>query len=175
MSNICPLFKQFDKRSYISTIIAIKKTCPYAQITAILISTNHIRSKTMNTLTAQKEYTKEDIIKAFLSLDANILINLYTNENTIFGHIKENEKVPIKQYLENLGLINIDRFLDDLFLNGHNINNGYVTERDLGERCFDLYKERTDYLLAKIPIHKTYEEENDDNDILHYNLDGMNT
>ncbi len=129
----------------------------------------------MNTLTAQKEYTKEDIIKAFLSLDANILINLYTNENTIFGHIKENEKVPIKQYLENLGLINIDRFLDDLFLNGHNINNGYVTERDLGERCFDLYKERTDYLLAKIPIHKTYEEENDDNDILHYNLDGMNT
>lgn len=65
--------------------------------------------------TTKKEYTKEDIVKAFLSIDANILINLYTNENVVFGRIKPNDQVPIKQYLENIGFCNIDNFLNDLF------------------------------------------------------------
>lgn len=34
------------------------------------------------------EYTEEDVIKAFLSIEANILLNNYINENVLFGRIK---------------------------------------------------------------------------------------
>lgn len=119
----------------------------------------------MEEQTKKKEYTKEDIAKAFLSIDANILINLYTNENVVFARIKPNIQVPIKQYLENIGFRNIDNFLDDLFLNGHHIENGYVIEKDFEERCFELYRDRTDSLFTKIPIDKSFEE---DDDIYHY-------
>lgn len=120
----------------------------------------------METQQIEKEYTEEDIIKAFLSIDANILINLYTNENVLFGKIKPNDKVPIKQYLEYLGFRNIDKFLDDLFLNGHHIENGYVLERDFNERCFELYRDKIDYIFEKFPIDKSFEK--DESDIDHY-------
>ncbi len=119
----------------------------------------------MEAPTTPKEYTNEDIIKAFLNIEANILINLYTNENVLFGRININDKVPIKQYLEEIGFCNIDKFLDDLFLNGHNVENGYVIERDFDERCFELYRSKIDLLFSKIPIDKSFEE---DGDIYHY-------
>lgn len=108
----------------------------------------------------------EAMLKAFLSIDANILINLYTNENVIFGRIKENEQVPINQYLEDLGFCNIDKFIDDLFLNGHNIENGYVIERDFNDRCFELYRDKIDCIFDKVPIDKSFEDNGED--IFHY-------
>lgn len=108
----------------------------------------------------------EAMLKAFLSIDANILINLYTNENVIFGRIKENEQVPINQYLEDLGFCNIDKFIDDLFLNGHNIENGYVIERDFNDRCFELYRDKIDCIFDKVPIDKSFEDNGED--IYHY-------
>ncbi len=119
----------------------------------------------MEAPTTQKEYTKEDVIKAFLEIEANILINSYTNENVLFGRINANDKIPIKQYLEEIGFRNIDKFLDDLFLNGHNIENGYVIERDFEESCFELYRSKVDLLFTKIPIDKSFE---DDGDIYRY-------
>ncbi len=112
------------------------------------------------------EYTTEDIIKAFLSIEANTLINSYTNENVVFGRINSNDKIPIKQYLEELGFRNIDKFSDGLFLDGRNVENGYVTERDYKERCFELYRDKADCLFNGVPIDKSYGEE--DEDIFHY-------
>ena len=82
------------------------------------------------------------------------------------GRIKENDQVPIKQYLEDLGFCNIELFLDDLFLNGHNIENGYVIERDFNDRCFELYRDKIDCIFDKVPIDKSFE--NDGEDIFHY-------
>ncbi len=119
----------------------------------------------MEKTTNQKEYTKEDIIKAFLSIEANTLLNLYTNENVVFERIKPNDKVPLEQYLEDLGFCNIENFLGDLFLDGHNVENGYITERDFEERCFELYRDNVDCLFSGVPIDKSYEE---DDGIYHY-------
>ncbi len=119
----------------------------------------------MEIQTTQNEYTKEKIIKAFLEIEANILINSYTNENVLFGRININDKIPIKQYLEEIGFRNIDKFLDDLFLNGHNVENGYVIERDFEESCFELYRSKIDLLFTDIPIDKSFE---DNGDIYHY-------
>lgn len=114
----------------------------------------------------EKEYTKEDIVKAFLSINANILINLYTNENVLFGRINPNDKVPVKLYLEDLGFHNIDKFLDSLFSDGHNIENGFVIDRNFNERCFELYREKIECVFYNTPIDKSSEE--DDNDIYHF-------
>ncbi len=119
----------------------------------------------METPKTQKEYTKEDIIKAFLSIEANILINSYTNENVVFGRIKANEEVPIKRYLEETGFRNVEKFLDDLFLNGYNVENGYVLERDFHERCFELYRNKVDVTFDNVPVDRSCE---DDGDIYHY-------
>ncbi len=120
----------------------------------------------METPTPQQEYTRKDIMKAFWSIEANILINAYTNENVVFGRIKANEQVPIKRYLEEIGLYNIQKFSDDSFLNGHNIENGCVIERDFHERCFEIYSDRIGYLLTDIPIDQSFEKE--DGDLYHY-------
>lgn len=118
----------------------------------------------MNNLTCEEQ--KKAILKAFLNIDANILINLYTNENVIFGRIKSNDKVPIDQYLKDLGFCNMDEFICDLFLNGHNIENGYVIERDFNDRCFELFRDKVDCIFDKVPIDKSYDE--DVKDIFHY-------
>lgn len=102
------------------------------------------------------------MLKAFLSIESNILINKYTNENVLFGRIKANDEVPIKQYLEDLGFRNIENFMDDLFLDGQNIENGYVLERDFNDRCFELYKDKIDCIFDKIPIDKSAETNYED-------------
>ena len=84
----------------------------------------------------------------------------------MFGRIKPYEEVPIKQYLENIGFRNLDGILNDLFLNGDNIQNGYVTKRDFDERCCELYKDKIDCIFHKAPIDKSYEQNN--KDIFHY-------
>ncbi len=119
----------------------------------------------METPTTKKEYTKEDAAIAMVSIHANILINSYVNENVIFGRIKANDQIPIKQYLETLGFCNLDSILDKLFLNGDNLTDGYVTEKDFNKRCFELYRGKIDVLFSDIPVNKSLEE---DNDIYHY-------
>jgi len=119
----------------------------------------------MKTQKTKKEYTKEDVMKAFLSMEANILLNKYTNENVLFGRIKANDRVPIKQYLEDIGFCNIDQFLDDLFLDGRNVENGYAIDRDFDERCFELYRDKIECIFDGVPIDKSYEI---DDDIFHY-------
>lgn len=113
----------------------------------------------------QKEYTEEDAIKAFICIEANILINAYTNENALFGRIKANDQVPVKRYLEEMGFRNIEKYLDDLFLNGRNIENGYVLDRDFHESCFEHYSANIDILFHGIPIDKSFEG---NDDIFHY-------
>ncbi len=120
----------------------------------------------METLMTPKEYLKDDVIKAFLSIQANILINSYTNENVVFGHIKPNDKVPIRQYLDELGFCNIEKFLGDLFLDGRNIEKGYVLERDSDKRCFELFRDKAECIFNDIPTDKSYGD--DDEDIFHY-------
>lgn len=119
----------------------------------------------METPTTKNQRTEEDIIKAFLSIDANILINSYTNENAVFGRIGANDKIPVKQYLEDLGFRNIENFLDELFLNGQNVQNGYVTEGDFNERCFELYSNKINSLFTYVSIDKSFD---DDGGIYHY-------
>ena len=109
---------------------------------------------------------KEARLKVLLSIKSNILMNKYTNENVIFGRIKELDKVPIYQYLELLGFRNIEEFIDDLFLDGHSIKNGYVLERDFNDRCFELYRDKIDCIFDKVPIDKSAETNYED--IYHY-------
>ena len=118
----------------------------------------------MKDLTCDKQM--EEMIKAFFSIESNILMNKYTNENVIFGSIKANDEVPIKQYLEYLGFRNIEKFMDALFLDGNNIKNGYVLERDFNDHCFELYKDKIDYIFDKVPLDKSAETNFED--IYHY-------
>ena len=116
----------------------------------------------MNSQTNQKRYTEEEVIGAILSFNANILMNAYTNENVIFGRINANDKIPIKQYLVDIGFRNIDRFFDKLFLNGHNIKDGYVVEKDFNDRCYELYCDKMNAIFDNVPICKIYQTENID-------------
>lgn len=120
----------------------------------------------METPTTTKKYTKEDAAIAMVSIHANILINSYVNENVIFGRIKPNDQIPIKQYLETLGFRNLDSILDKLFLNGDNLKDGCVTERDFNKRCFELYRSKIDILFTEIRIDKSFDDDN--GDIYHY-------
>ncbi|MDE5667119.1 MAG: hypothetical protein K2I29_02660 [Clostridia bacterium] len=119
----------------------------------------------MEAPTTEQEHTEKDVAIAFLSIHANVLINSYITENVIFGRIKPHDDVPVKQYLEKLGFCNLDSILNDLFLNGDNIQKGYVTERDFNRRCFELYKIKTESLFTEIPFDKSY---GDWDDIYHY-------
>lgn len=107
----------------------------------------------------------EKIIKALAFMGTNSLINTLANENVVFGRIKAKEKVPTKQYLENLGLKRIIPYIADENLDGVNIQNSCIVEKDFSERCFDLYIEKISYLFYKIPTDKSFEE---DNGIAHY-------
>jgi len=120
----------------------------------------------MKTPTTQKEYTDEEIMKEFLSIQAYVLVDIYTNENVAFGRIKVNEEVPIKRYLEEMRFRHIEEILDEIPLDGPNMEHGCVIERDFHERCFEIYSDRTGYLLADIPIDKSFEEK--DGDLYHF-------
>ncbi len=120
----------------------------------------------MEAPTTPKEYTNEDIIKAFLNIEANILINLYTNENIIFKRIKPTEPIPFNRYIEELGLQSFARFLDINHIDGHYIEKSCVANIDFNFCCFDYFKDRIDYIFEGAPISKDYEDKG--NDIEHY-------
>jgi len=98
-------------------------------------------------------------------MGANSLINTLANENTVFGRIRSKEKVPIKQYLETLGLKRMIPYIADENLDGANIQNGCIVEKNFSERCLELYIEKISNLFYKIPIDKSFEE---DDGIEHY-------
>lgn len=118
-----------------------------------------------NLTTIKRTPENEEIIKALAFMGTNSLINTLANENVVFGRIKSKEKVPTKQYLENLGLKRMIPYIADENLDGVNIQNSCIVEKDFSERCFELYIERISYLFYKIPIDKSFEEEDG---IAHY-------
>lgn len=85
----------------------------------------------------KKNYTKEEILSAFASLDVHIMLNLYRRENTLFGHIKANEKMPIDRYLEDLGLQGMAKFADLQFYE----DNDFEPDRipDFEKLCFEIF------------------------------------
>ena len=122
---------------------------------------------TTNQKTTNENDTEIDYkVKVLLSIKSNILMNNYANENVLFGRIKALDKIPIYQYLEQLGFRNIEKYIDDLLLDGNNIKNGYVLERDFNDRCFELYKDKIDYIFYKVPLDKSAETNYED--IYHY-------
>ena len=67
--------------------------------------------------------------------------------NILFCFFKLTVDVYRWKRWEKLGFCNLDSILYDLFLNGDNIQNGYVTERDFNRRCFELYSIKTERAL----------------------------
>ena len=120
----------------------------------------------MKTPKSEKEYTHEDIIRALACVDAVILFNLYTNENIIFKRIKPAEPIPFNNYIEDLGLQSLARYLDVNHIDGEYMKNSCVADKDFNLCCFDYYKDRIDYIFEGAPISKEYE--NEGNDIEHY-------
>ena len=98
----------------------------------------------------KKNYTKEEILSAFASLDVHIMLNLYRRENTLFGHIKANEKMPIDRYLEDLGLQGMAKFADLQFYE----DNDFEPDRipDFEKLCFEIFRDRIDFAFTDIPI-----------------------
>lgn len=117
----------------------------------------------------KKNYTKEEILSAFASLDVHIMLNLYRRENTLFGHIKANEKMPIDRYLEDLGLQGMAKLADLQFYE----DNDFEPDRipDFEKLCFEIFRDRIDFAFTDIPIDKSFCDEDcntEGGDIYHY-------
>lgn len=112
----------------------------------------------------QKEYTKEEIIKAFANLNAHIVLKLYQKENVLFGRIKPDEKPPLQKYIEDLDLQNIVSCEDLQFYE----NNDFPPDRikDFNSLCFEVFRDRIDYLFTDVPIDNRFDDDGDD--IFHY-------
>lgn len=115
----------------------------------------------------QEQQMQETMIKALCCLDAHILMNLYATENVVFGHIKANEQIPFDKYIDDLGIQSFSRYLDIKHLDGHAIENGYIKERPFNEICFELYRDKIDYIFDKAPKYNDSDKEYDD-DLYHY-------
>lgn len=101
--------------------------------------------------TDSNKQVKEIVLKALHCVAAHILMNLYADENTVFGHIKVNEQIPFDKYINDLGLREFAQYLDINLLDGHAIENGYIKDRSYDEICFKLYKDKIDALFDKAP------------------------
>lgn len=112
----------------------------------------------------QQQYTKENILKAFASLDAHILLKLYQKENILFGRIKPNEIPPLERYIEELGLQGIANLLDLQIFENLNFEPDQVN--DYNKICFEVFRDRIDFLFTDVPIDKSFDD--DDEDIYHY-------
>lgn len=110
---------------------------------------------------------KDRINKTFCCIAAHILLNMYADEDTVFGHIKVNEKIPFEKYLDVLDLQSLSEYLDDLQSDGHAIENGCIKNRLYDEICFDLYRNKTDLLFGEAPKYKDSDEKYAD-DIFHF-------
>lgn len=112
----------------------------------------------------KQQYTKEEIIKAFANLNAHIVLKLYQKENVLFGRIKPDEKPPLQKYIEDLDLQNIVSCEDLQFYE----NNDFPLERikDFNSLCFEVFRDRIDYLFTDVPIDNRFDDDGDD--IFHY-------
>ncbi len=120
----------------------------------------------MNIKCLEQEYSTEEVLKVLISLDASFKLKQYTQENLLFGHIKQNEPIPIRRYIDELHLQRFTRFLDlDEFT-----KNELEPERNKNFEtlCFEIFRDKIDYALEDVPIYKILENKNNGTDIPHY-------
>lgn len=120
----------------------------------------------MDTQSTQDKYGKANIIKAFACLEAHFLINCYAAENFIFGRIKAGDEIPACSYLSDLGLQKFEKFLSADFMNGRAIENGRLKKLDYEKTCFEIFRDKIEYVFDGAPVDKNYEE--NETDIFHY-------
>ncbi len=112
-----------------------------------------------------KKFDSQQGIRAYLLFSATVLLDLYTEENVIFGRIENGEKVPFERYLSDLGLQNLFPFLHCEETQNRVIDKGIVAYDDIEKLYYEVYGAKVTYIFDGAPISKEFE---DDDAISHY-------
>ncbi len=106
---------------------------------------------------------QENVTKAWLLLNSTILLDLYAEENVIFGHIENGEKVLFDRYLSDLGL--------PLFpcgeMKSRILDKGVIYYGDIEKLYYEVYDNKVNYIFDGARISKEF----DDDEIYHYKYD----